>query len=188
MVINPPGDSVETRGSGSRWCLATRRGAPGGVCSLVNTKACGAWRQRKSRQAIVAVAVKTKALSAWRYVSPTRRFYYSNLGLLILCAWSTRLLGYHNGRLAGVPWVVAQNNISWVVARDGGWTRGTLELWLSQESLSMWQQKTPFLIAQEKLSQESHSGTSVAHLHTWPCIRTWPNKGALNFSYKAWQF
>jgi len=40
-----------------------RRGASGGVCSLVNTKARGAWRHRKSRRAIVAVAVKTKALS-----------------------------------------------------------------------------------------------------------------------------
>jgi len=138
MVINPPGDSVETRGSGSRWCLATRRGAPGGVCSLVNTKACGAWRQRKSRQAIVAVAVKTKALSAWRYVSPTRRFYYSNLGLLILCAWSTRLLGYHNGRLAGVPWVVAQNvSLEWWLG-IGVKHVVFLELWLRITSLELW--------------------------------------------------
>jgi len=65
VVIDPPGDSVETRGSGSRWHLAIRRGAPGGVCSSVNTKARGAWQQRKFRQMIVAVAVKTKALSTW---------------------------------------------------------------------------------------------------------------------------
>ena len=50
-----------------------RRGASGGVCSLVNTKARGAWWHRKSCQAIVAVAVKTKVLSSWRYVSPARR-------------------------------------------------------------------------------------------------------------------
>ena len=43
---------------------------PGGVCSLVNTKAHGARRQRKSCQMIVAAVVKTKAISTWRYVSP----------------------------------------------------------------------------------------------------------------------
>ncbi|QCD83443.1 hypothetical protein DEO72_LG2g3787 [Vigna unguiculata] len=94
VVIDPPSDNVEIRGSGSWWRLAVRRGAPGGVCSSVNTKARGAWRHRKSYQAIVAVAVKIKALSAWRYVSPARR---SGSG----SAW--RLLGYLKGWLAGVP-------------------------------------------------------------------------------------
>ncbi|QCE06438.1 hypothetical protein DEO72_LG9g1450 [Vigna unguiculata] len=87
----------EGGGSGSRWRLAVRRGALGGVCSLANTKARSAWRHRKFRQVIVAAVVKTKALSArryvspakrsesdsaWRYVSPARRFYYSNIGVL----------------------------------------------------------------------------------------------------------
>ena len=62
MVIDPPSDNVETGGSRSRWRLAIRRGAPGGVYSLVNTKARGAWRHRKSCQAIVVVVVKIKAL------------------------------------------------------------------------------------------------------------------------------
>ena len=30
----------------------------------------------------------------------------------------------------------ARNSISWVVARDGGWTRGTLELWLGLASFA----------------------------------------------------
>jgi len=34
-----------------------------------------------------------------------------------------------------IPWVVARNNISWVVAWDGGWTRRTLELWLGLASV-----------------------------------------------------
>jgi len=34
----------------------------------------------------------------------------------------------------GIPWVVARNSISWVGARDGGWTRGTLEFWLGLAS------------------------------------------------------
>jgi len=37
-----------------------------------------------------------------------------------------------------IPWVVAQNIISWVVARDGRWTRGTLELWLGWRVLPVW--------------------------------------------------
>jgi len=65
-VIDPPSDNVETGGSRSRWRFAIRWGAPGKVCSSVNTKARGAWRQRKFRQAIVAVVVMTKALSTWR--------------------------------------------------------------------------------------------------------------------------
>ena len=72
-MIDLPGDNIETGGSGSRWRLKVKRGAPGGVCSSVNTKACGAWRQRKFGQAIVTVVVKTKALSAWQYVSLVRR-------------------------------------------------------------------------------------------------------------------
>ena len=97
MVIDSPSDNVETGGSGSRWRLAVRRGALGGVCSLANTKARSTWRHRKFRQVIVAAVVKTKALSvrryvspakrsgsdsACRYVSPARRFYCSNISVL----------------------------------------------------------------------------------------------------------
>jgi len=123
--------------------------------------------QRKSRLAIVVVAVKTKALSAWRYVSPFKRFgsgsawrYVSHIrrfccNRLVLCllwyAWSIRLIGYLKGRLAGIPWVELGIGVkhmaflelssewhpsSW--ARDGGWTRGTLELSSGCRVLPVW--------------------------------------------------
>jgi len=96
-VIDSPSDNVEEGGSGSPWHLVVRRGVPGGVYSLANTKVRCAWRHKKFHQAIVAAVVKTKALSAWRYVSPAkrsgsgsvwwyvspaRRFYCSSIGVL----------------------------------------------------------------------------------------------------------
>jgi len=153
-VIDPPNNDIEIGGSRSWWRLAERRGAPGGVCSSVNTKSRSAWRQRKSHQAIVAVTMKTKALSAWRYMSlarwfgsgsawryvfPARRFCCNRLVLyFLLCAWSTRLLGYLKGRLADVPWVVAQNVSLELWLGIGVKHVVFLELWLGIISLELW--------------------------------------------------
>jgi len=50
-----------------------------------------------------------KVGSAWHVMSSARLFCGSSIGLMALCAWSTRLLWHFKARLAGVPWVVAQN-------------------------------------------------------------------------------
>jgi len=40
--IDPPGESIKIVGFESRWRLAVRRGASGGVCGPVSPKVCGA--------------------------------------------------------------------------------------------------------------------------------------------------
>jgi len=97
--------------------------------------------------------------NAWRYVSFTRQFCCSSLWLLVLHAWSTRLLGYFKGgllvfiylSLERIPWVELGIGVKHVAflelssewrpsswTRDGGWTRGTLELSLGWRILPVW--------------------------------------------------
>jgi len=95
-------------------------------------------------------------------------------------AWSTKLWWYLEGRLAGVPWVVAQNvsielwlgievkhvaflelwlrDISWVMVRDGGWTQGTLELWLGLASVAS---------VSVRVVARTDGSRYIAHLSMW---------------------
>jgi len=101
-----------------------------------------------------------EAGSAWRYVSPTRRFYCSSIGVLIrdvrdLHSFSNALkvsllmllelssecilwveLGIGVKHVAFLELSSEWHHSSW--ARDGRWTRGTLELSSGWRVFSVW--------------------------------------------------
>jgi len=109
------GDSKGNRGNLFEWRLAVDSGiqrceAPGDTCPLPGgLEACCAW------------CIKL-----------------SNCGCLLWCAWSTRILWYLKGWLAGVPWVVPQNVSLELWLGTGVKHVAFLELWLGMTSLELW--------------------------------------------------
>jgi len=123
-VVNSPGDSYANRenlervAANGRDRLAKRHlqigasEAPGGL------EACFTWRLRSS---------------AMQYCRG-RKMCFACFG----CAWSTRLWWYLEGRLAGIPWVIAQNVSLELWLKIGVKHVAFLELWLRMTSLELW--------------------------------------------------
>ena len=147
----PPGDSCYNSGTLKR--LAVRVVPPGGIDSVGISEALGAWRY-------VSPARRSGSGTAWRHVSPARRFYYCSLELLDSAgviykdfgdASKVGLLVFLELSSKRIPWVELGIRVKHVAflelslewhpsswARDGGWTRGTLELSSGWRVLLVW--------------------------------------------------
>ena len=166
VICEPPGDSDDSVGCLDLRHLAIENFPPNDNWYISGTWNSCTWRWGWFRHTVSAALGFLKRLAPGGTrpppgsleaaapggtCPPPGNFCCSSLWLLVLHAWSTRLLGYFKGRLASVPWVELGIGVKHVAflelgsewhpsswARDGGWTWGTLKLSLGWWVLPVW--------------------------------------------------
>ena len=113
------------------WRLAAELVLPGDRCKVNICR--GVW----------CLTVRVPHQAIWMRIWPSTSWVSLNnfwWGKCVLqcfwLAWSTKLWWYLEGRHCWCSLSCGSERIPWVVARDGGWTRGTLELWLGLASVA----------------------------------------------------